>query len=99
MCRRGNDEGHIACHEGCADQFREGVEEERVVFVELDGVGVAVRFRRQMWHGDGGIASEATTRTNVQTPRTTQDSKYSSVRRVNRKRYKGLTRMCDADFT
>ena len=48
MGRCGDDEGYIACHEGGADQFGEGVEEERVIVVELDGVGVRVRRREEM---------------------------------------------------
>jgi hypothetical protein len=45
MRRCGDDDGRIADNESCADQFCEGVEEKGVVFVELDGVGIAVRFR------------------------------------------------------
>ena len=77
MRRRSDDEGHIAGDEGCADQFCEGVEEERVFFVELDGMVPWCGSGDGYGTGTGASAGKAMTRTHVSDSPESQDSKYT----------------------
>jgi hypothetical protein len=82
-----NDDSDIAGHKGGANQFCEAIEEENVVFVELDGMGTGRWIRRRIRQRNRRIGGQAGTHThgsNSPDPVKTENKAVDT--RVNRKR-------------